>query len=81
MSLEQSPARLGECARRLNTAQAAEYIGLSASTLSKLRVFGGGPVYLKLNRRVVYDVRSLDVWLQARSRTSTCDPGNVAHLP
>ena len=70
-----------EQARRLNTAEAARYVGLSASTLSKLRVFGGGPVYLKLTRRVVYDVRALDLWLQARTRISTCDPGNVAGLP
>lgn len=79
MSLEHSQNR--DSARRLNTAEAAQYVGLSASTLSKLRVFGGGPVYLKLNRRVAYDVRSLDAWLESKSRTSTADLGNVAHLP
>jgi hypothetical protein len=81
MSLEHSPARDSEQSRRLNTAEAARYIGLSASTLSKLRVFGGGPIYRKVNRRVIYDTRDLDSFLQSRSRTSTCDPGVIARLP
>jgi len=78
MSLEYSP---GRDARRLNTAEAAKYIGLSASTLAKLRVFGGGPNFYKLSRRVVYDTRELDAFLQGRSRTSTSDSRNVARLP
>ena len=70
-----------EKARRLDTAEAAQYLGLSASTLSKLRVFGGGPAYYKLNRRVTYDTRALDLWMASRTRTSTSDIGNVARLP
>ena len=53
---------------RLSTEGAASYTGLSASTLSKLRVFGGGPAFLKLGRRVAYDVKDLDEWLGARRR-------------
>jgi hypothetical protein len=74
MSLEHSPNRGGQ---RLQTAEAAQYTGLSASTLAKLRVFGGGPVYYKLNRRVTYDTRSLDCWMEARVRVSTSDPGQL----
>ena len=81
MSLEHSSAGAAERARRLNTAEAARYIGLSASTLSKLRVFGGGPKFHKIGRRVIYSTNDLDAFLQARSRTSTCDPGGVARLP
>ena len=58
---------------RLNTAEAAIYTGLSASTLSKLRVFGGGPKHIKLGRRVVYDIRDLGAWMAARTRLSTSD--------
>jgi hypothetical protein len=47
---------------------------LSASTLNKLRVFGGGPKYLKLGRTVVYDVTDLDAWLATKRRASTSDP-------
>jgi predicted DNA-binding transcriptional regulator AlpA len=61
---------------RLNVEAAAGYTGISASTLNKLRVFGGGPVFLKLGRRVAYDVADLDAWLAARRRRSTSDHGH-----
>ena len=64
--------------RRMPVGAAAEYMGLSASTLNKLRVFGGGPVFLKLGRRVTYDVNDLDSWLASKRRTSTSDDGTRA---
>jgi predicted DNA-binding transcriptional regulator AlpA len=67
--------------RLINVPQAAEYLGISASTLSKRRVFGGGPKYLKLGRRVVYDTRDLDAWLDAHRRGSTSDAGDVVAMP
>jgi predicted DNA-binding transcriptional regulator AlpA len=63
--------------RKLSAPEAAEYIGLSQSTLAKRRVFGGGPKYLKLGRRVVYDTRDLDAWLNAHRRLSTSDTGGA----
>jgi excisionase family DNA binding protein len=62
---------------KFNTSEAAKYLGVGASTLSKLRVFGGGPVFLKLGRRVVYDRTDLDAWTQRRRRVSTSDPGST----
>ena len=67
--------------RKLDTPEAAEYVGMSASTLSKRRVFGGGPRYLKLGRRVVYDTRDLEAWLDAHRRASTSDAGDVVAMP
>jgi len=61
--------------RVLRTAEAADYCGSSASTFEKLRLTGGGPVYSKIGRRVVYRVEDLDAWLAANSRRSTSDPG------
>jgi hypothetical protein len=61
--------------RMLNTNEAARYLGLGNSTLTKLRLFGGGPVFLKLGRRVAYDPRDLDKWAESRRRVSTSDPG------
>jgi predicted DNA-binding transcriptional regulator AlpA len=55
----------------MRTAQAAEHVGLSASTLEKLRVFGGGPRFIKLGKTVVYDTADLDAWLAAHRRAST----------
>lgn len=63
---------------RLTVEAAAEYTGLSVSTLNKLRVFGGGPVFLKLGRRVVYEAADLDVWLASKRRRSTSDDGECA---
>ena len=51
----------------------AIYTGLASSTLNKLRHFGGGPAFLKLGRRVLYDVADLDTWLAAHRRHSTAD--------
>ena len=63
---------------RLTVEAAATHIGLSVSTLNKLRVFGGGPVFLKLGRRVVYDLADLEHWLSSKRRVSTSDGGGRA---
>jgi predicted DNA-binding transcriptional regulator AlpA len=52
---------------------AARYVGLSESTLAKLRLNGNGPVYCKLGRRVVYRPADLDQWLQSRIARDTSD--------
>jgi len=44
---------------------------ISHRTLERYRVTGGGPVYMKLGRRVVYDTADLDAWMAARRRHST----------
>ncbi len=66
---------LHQTSRPLTVEEAATYTGLSPSTLNKLRVFGDGPVFLKLGRRVVYDTADLDAWLASKRRTSTSDNG------
>lgn len=54
---------------RLRTPEAARYLHVSVSYLTKLRVFGGGPKFAKLSRSVVYDRQELDAWVSAH----TCD--------
>ena len=62
--------------RKLRAPQAAAYLGLSVSTLAKMRLRGDGPIYAKAGPRiVVYDLADLDAWLAGRRRTSTSDPG------
>jgi len=61
----------------LRTPQAAEHLGVSTATLCKWRVFGGGPRYKKLGRTVVYDPIDLRDWLDARSRGSTSELGDL----
>lgn len=61
---------------KLRAPQAARYVGLSASTLAKMRLRGDGPPYAKAGPRVViYDLRDLDAWLAGRKRRSTSDLG------
>jgi predicted DNA-binding transcriptional regulator AlpA len=52
---------------------AAHFVGLSESTLAKLRLNGNGPVYCKLGRRVVYRTADLELWLQSRTTRDTSD--------
>ena len=61
--------------RMLRTNEAATYCGSSASTFEKLRLTGGGPIYSKIGRRVVYRIEDLDNWLAANRRRSTSDTG------
>lgn len=57
----------------MNTAEAADYSRTGVSTLEKLRVQGGGPIYIKRGRRVLYDPADLDTWLVTMRRHSTSD--------
>jgi len=52
---------------------AAKFVGLSESTLAKLRLNGNGPTYLKLGRRVVYRPSDLEQWLESRTARDTSD--------
>jgi hypothetical protein len=64
--------------RRLRTDQAADYVGLSPSTLEKMRIRGNGPVFEKAGPRVVvYRICDLEDWLAARRRRSTSDTSAV----
>jgi predicted DNA-binding transcriptional regulator AlpA len=57
--------------RRLKSREAAKYLGISYSKLTKLRTFGGGPKYFKLDHSVVYDTSDLDRYLAERARNNT----------
>ena len=57
----------------LDTRAAATYLGMSKSTLEKLRVFGGGPRYAKLRHLVRYRREDLDEWRDARVVSSTSE--------
>ena len=55
----------------LDTARAADHLGLSPRTLEKWRTAGGGPPFVKLGRRVAYRQADLDAWVASQLRTST----------
>jgi predicted DNA-binding transcriptional regulator AlpA len=64
---------MAELPKVISAKAAARFVGLSESTLAKLRLNGNGPVYCKLGRRVVYRPRDLDEWLQSRIARDTSD--------
>ena len=59
----------------LFTPDAAARLGLSPSTLEKMRTRGDGPAYIQLGRwRVAYPLAELDRWIAARPlRASTSE--------
>jgi predicted DNA-binding transcriptional regulator AlpA len=61
----------GSC--RLRAPDAATYLGLSQSTLAKMRLRGDGPAYAKAGRAVIYDRGDLDSWLERLKRKSTSE--------
>ena len=59
----------------LRTQDAADYLGLSKSTLEKYRLSGGGPQFIKMGKAIAYKAEDLDAWVGARKRNSTSEPG------
>jgi predicted DNA-binding transcriptional regulator AlpA len=62
----------------LSVIQAASYTNISKSSLDKLRVYGGGPLYIKVGARVVYDRLDIDTWLSGKKVANTSQSSSVA---
>lgn len=58
----------------LDTKALAQATGLSESFYNQRRVSGTGPVFIRAGRRVLYDWRAVQIWLEQRSRHSTSEP-------
>ena len=63
----------------IGTPDAASYLNLSPASLNKMRCMGGGPVFIRLGRKIGYQRADLDKWLAARRATNTSDA--AARLP
>jgi predicted DNA-binding transcriptional regulator AlpA len=50
---------------------ASKVTGFSESQLNKLRVYGGGPEYIKIGKSVFYELSALHAWIAAHRRSST----------
>ena len=57
----------------VNTAGAARLTGLATHSLENLRHLGGGPRFIKLGRKVMYDPADIRAWLEARKVSSTSE--------
>lgn len=49
----------------------AERLNIAPGTLAKWRVYGQGPAFLKIGRKVAYDPAVVDAWLDGQRREST----------
>jgi hypothetical protein len=67
----------------LSTAElAAEYPSVfSVSKLKKWRMTGGGPVYIRADRRISYDVTDVQAWITAHKVTAPTRPVLVEVIP
>lgn len=61
---------------RLDTPAAAKYLGVSTSTLETWRSRSRGPRFIKLGRRVLYQIKDLDSYAAARV-VETCDTASI----
>ena len=57
----------------LRVPEAARYTGLSATTLNKLRCYGGGPRYVRQGRCILYRQDWCDEWLVKGAARSTAE--------
>jgi len=60
-------------ARRLRVPAAAKYLSIPEDTLNQLRSRGGGPMFIKVGRIVLYDTADLDAWLEDNKYASTAE--------
>ena len=66
----------------LDTFQTADRTNLARATLAKLRVIGGGPPFIKLGVKVLYEESDVDAWIAAQGkRRSTSDAPATPALP
>lgn len=64
--------------RWLRPPDAARYMGMSSSTLAKMRLTGDGPHFRKpCSRIVLYRVDELDAWLDESRRHSTSETSDA----
>jgi excisionase family DNA binding protein len=59
--------------RLLTQAEAAKLLRLSQRTMERLRLIGGGPLYVKCGRSVRYRETDLEEWIAARVVSSTSE--------
>jgi excisionase family DNA binding protein len=65
----------------LTSKQAAAYLRVSKSYVDKLRVYGGGPRFLRFGRKILYRRSELNVWAEERCFGSTSEYTASSHQP
>ena len=60
----------------LTEAELARMFRVHPKFFAKLRVTGGGPIFLKIGTAIRYEPAEVEAWKERRKRRSTCDPGS-----
>jgi predicted DNA-binding transcriptional regulator AlpA len=60
--------------RKYSVCETAAYLGVSKSWLDKRRLDGNGPRYIKIGRRVCYDLADLELFVASLKRHHTSEP-------
>jgi len=71
--MDEQMSAVGSVTRKLTVKETAAYLAVSKSWLDKRRLDGNGPAYLKLGRRVVYDIVDLENWATSNKRQNTSE--------
>ncbi len=69
---------MADLQKKFRSAEAARFLGIGNSTLSRLRSKGGGPRFAKVGRSVIYDADDLEAWLRGRVCHSTQEYESLA---
>lgn len=59
--------------KQLTSAEVDDLLGVHDGWAAKQRLTGGGPPYCKIGRRVAYDPRDVQAWLDAHKVNSTSE--------
>ena len=62
----------------IDTAAVAQRYGNRPGFWAKRRVYGGGPPFFKVGKRVLYDPADVEIWLASRRRVSTSESNTAA---
>lgn len=62
---------LNATGKLLTPDQAADFLGFKPGWLARLRCTGGGPMYIRLGRKVRYRLDDLNAWTAERRTAST----------
>jgi predicted DNA-binding transcriptional regulator AlpA len=71
------PARTAVLPEMLSTPEAARFLKVSVRTLERHRVYGTGPEFSKVGRRVFYASDDVRAWADRGAKRSTSDPATV----
>jgi len=58
---------------RMDTNNAAAYVGVTPKSMAIMRSLGNGPAFFKLGKKCFYQREDLDAWIASRRATSTAE--------